>query len=579
MNLPCRFVSLCNISAAKRDMLGVLGGVLDTRFLPFFRHRFCMTAVFSHPRNWRIGVRLFAAFGVVLAMMIGVSVVSLWNLNGLSNTTHNMLEVTWTKADAANRLALIAANNARRTMQQLVGKEADRQRLRAEILASRQEFAEAITTLQTLVFLQKGKDLLAQIESARAIYVQSQAKFYELLDAGQIESATAELQGVTLPQLALVADACRQLTELQMHIAEDDASRAVKDADWARWVVLSASVLAWVLGMWMAWWITRSITHPMARAVAIASAVADGKLGHVVAIESRDETGQLLQALQNMDRSLEHIVQQVRTGSDAIATATTQIATGNLDLSSRTEEQASALEETSAAMQELAGTVRQNYESGRHAAELAESAAHVAVRGGEVVSEVVQTMEAINTSSRKIADIIGIIDSIAFQTNILALNAAVEAARAGEQGRGFAVVASEVRALAGRSAEAAREIKNLINESVGNVTNGSAQVEKAGSTMDEIVVNVRRVADIMNEIRGASQDQSQGIDQINQAVQQMDQVTQQNAALVEESAAAAQALEGQAQALVQVVSVFRTEQSLTHVDAQVMRPTLGWQEG
>ena len=201
------------------------------------------------------------------------------------------------------------------------------------------------------------------------------------------------------------------------------------------------------------------------------------------------------------------------------------------------------------------------------------------MRGGEVVSEVVQTMEAINTSSRKIADIIGIIDSIAFQTNILALNAAVEAARAGEQGRGFAVVASEVRALAGRSAEAAREIKNLINESVGNVTNGSAQVEKAGSTMDEIVVNVRRVADIMNEIRGASQDQSQGIDQINQAVQQMDQVTQQNAALVEESAAAAQALEGQAQALVQVVSVFRTEQSLTHVDAQVMRPTLGWQEG
>ena len=237
------------------------------------------------------------------------------------------------------------------------------------------------------------------------------------------------------------------------------------------------------------------------------------------------------------------------------------IATGNLDLSGRTEEQASALEQTTAAMHELSGTVSQNYESGKQASALAETAAQVAMRGGKVVAEVVDTMEAINTSSRKIADIIGIIDSIAFQTNILALNAAVEAARAGEQGRGFAVVASEVRALAGRSADAAREIKGLIAESVGNVSNGSTQVEKAGSTMDEIVVSVRRVADIMREISEASQDQTVGIAQINQAMHQMDQVTQENAALVEEAAAAAQSLQSQAQALVHTVSVFHTPES------------------
>ena len=230
-------------------------------------------------------------------------------------------------------------------------------------------------------------------------------------------------------------------------------------------------------------------------------------------------------------------------------------------MSGRTEEQASALEQTTAAMHELSGTVSQNYESGKQASALAETAAQVAMRGGKVVAEVVDTMEAINTSSRKIADIIGIIDSIAFQTNILALNAAVEAARAGEQGRGFAVVASEVRALAGRSADAAREIKGLIAESVGNVSNGSTQVEKAGSTMDEIVVSVRRVADIMREISEASQDQTVGIAQINQAMQQMDQVTQENAALVEEAAAAAQSLQSQAQALVHTVSVFHTPAS------------------
>jgi methyl-accepting chemotaxis protein len=251
------------------------------------------------------------------------------------------------------------------------------------------------------------------------------------------------------------------------------------------------------------------------------------------------------------------IVGEVRGGSEAISTATSQIAAGNIDLSQRTEEQAAALEQTAASLEQMGATVKQNFEGSQQANRVAGAATEVAVRGGAVVSQVVHTMEAINASSRKIADIIGVIDGIAFQTNILALNAAVEAARAGEQGRGFAVVATEVRSLAGRSATAAKEIKALIEASLGNVTEGCKLVEQAGSTMDEIVVNVRRVTDIMGELTAAAGEQSSGIDQINQAVAQMDQVTQGNAALVEEAAAAAQSLESQAKNLVHAVSVFR----------------------
>ena len=520
-----------------------------------------MLKLLSPLHHWRIGARLFVAFGAVLALLLVVAVVAVWNLNTLSHTTRHMTQVTWAKADAASRLGLIAALNARRTAEQVFSDPQRRQQLRDEIVASREAFVVSIKRLQELLFLDEGKALLAKIEQARGIYVQSQTKFYALLDAGDMEGATHELQTVTLVQLELISRYCQDLSDLQNRLAQEDGAQAVAAADWARWIVIATGLIAAALGMGLAWVITRSITRPLVQAVGVAQSVAQGQLGNAMAIDRSDETGDLLQTLQAMDQSLVQIVTNVRQGSDAIATATTQIATGNLDLSGRTEEQASALEQTTAAMHELSGTVAQNYESGKQASALAETAAQVAMRGGKVVAEVVDTMEAINTSSRKIADIIGIIDSIAFQTNILALNAAVEAARAGEQGRGFAVVASEVRALAGRSADAAREIKGLIAESVGNVSNGSTQVEKAGSTMDEIVVSVRRVADIMREMSKASQDQTVGIAQINQAMQQMDQVTQENAALVEEAAAAAQSLQSQAQALVQTVSVFHTPAS------------------
>ena len=313
------------------------------------------------------------------------------------------------------------------------------------------------------------------------------------------------------------------------------------------------AVLAAVVGLWL----TRTIKGPIVQAVRVAQTVAAGDLSSHIEIKSSDETGQLMQALKDMNEQLALTVGRVRSGADAIASASAQIASGNLDLSERTERQASSLEETAASMEELTSTVKQNADNARQANDLAKSASEVAVMGGAVVAQVVQTMGSINTSSKKIADIIGVIDGIAFQTNILALNAAVEAARAGEQGRGFAVVASEVRSLAQRSAEAAKEIKALIGDSVDKVETGSAQVAQAGSTMEQVVASIRRVTDIMGAITAASREQTLGIEQVNQAIAQMDSVTQQNAALVEEASAAAASMHEQASGLVQVVSAFK----------------------
>ncbi|WP_176663588.1 methyl-accepting chemotaxis protein [Variovorax sp. SG517] len=327
----------------------------------------------------------------------------------------------------------------------------------------------------------------------------------------------------------------------------------------ARLWVIGLLVGAVALGLGLALWIARIVARPLEEAVKVAQSVASGDLTSRIEAHTTDETGQLLDALKGMNDSLVKIVSEVRTGTDTIATASAQIASGNQDLSSRTEEQASSLEQTAASMEELTSTVKQNADNARQANQLAVSASEVAVKGGNVVSQVVDTMGSINASSKKIVDIIGVIDGIAFQTNILALNAAVEAARAGEQGRGFAVVASEVRSLAQRSAAAAKEIKTLIGDSVEKVEEGSKQVEEAGRTMEEIVGSVKRVTDIMGEITAASQEQTSGIEQINQAITQMDQVTQQNAALVEEASAAAQSLQEQAGTLVQSVSIFKLD--------------------
>jgi methyl-accepting chemotaxis protein len=317
------------------------------------------------------------------------------------------------------------------------------------------------------------------------------------------------------------------------------------------------SGLALLMAVGLCWWVTRSITVPLARAVEVADTVARGDLSSRIGATSRDEIGQLLRSLARMNDALVNIVGEVRNASDSIATGSAQIATGNADLSHRTEEQASNLQQTAASMEELTVTVKNNADTARHATELASSASTVAAQGGQVVGRVVDTMQDISNSSRKIGDIIGVIDGIAFQTNILALNAAVVAARAGEQGRGFAVVASEVRSLAQRSAQAAKEIKQLIGESVGKVEAGTRLVGDAGRTMGDIVSQVQKVNDLIGEISSASGEQTSGIGQISDAVTQLDQVTQQNAALVEESAAAAESLKQQAARLAETVSTFR----------------------
>jgi methyl-accepting chemotaxis protein len=326
--------------------------------------------------------------------------------------------------------------------------------------------------------------------------------------------------------------------------------------------IVAGGIVGVVLAAVLAIWLTKNITRPLGEAVDLAKRVAKGDLTAHVESNAKDETGELINALRDMNESLARIVAEVRKGTDQIASASQQIAGGNMDLSSRTEQQASSLEETASSMEELTSTVQQNAESARQANQLASSASEIAQKGGSVVFEVVGTMGAINESAKKIVDIISVIDGIAFQTNILALNAAVEAARAGEQGRGFAVVASEVRNLAQRSANAAKEIKLLIGDSVEKVETGSRLVDQAGATMEEVVVSVKRVTDIIAEIAEASEEQRNGIQQVNRAITQMDTVTQQNAALVEEAAAASNAMQEQAANLSQMVSVFQLDRAV-----------------
>ncbi len=388
-------------------------------------------------------------------------------------------------------------------------------------------------------------------------YVESRDRTMQLATNGDFEAARENAISDAGPKFDILHKNVFDLVNLQGRVAAEEYAQAQANFENVFMVTSVAVVLGVILAIVIGFMLVRAIVGPLNDAIGVANAVASGDLTSRIDASSTNETGRLLQALKQMNDNLIDLVGKVRTGTDSITTASGEIASGNSDLSQRTEEQASSLEETASSMEELTSTVKQNADNARQANQLAAGASEVAVKGGAVVGQVVQTMSSINESSKKIVDIISVIDGIAFQTNILALNAAVEAARAGEQGRGFAVVATEVRTLAQRSAAAAKEIKELISDSVNKVEDGSRLVDEAGATMDEIVSAVKRVTDIMAEISAASQEQSSGIEQVNQAVTQMDEVTQQNAALVEEASAAAESMQDQAQALTQAVTVFR----------------------
>ena len=507
----------------------------------------------------RIGGRLAAAFGAVLLLSVlfgGFAVVRLAKVNDASTEiTENWLPSVRELGD------LLAHVHLTRTQDyQLVVAQDDKER--ADVFQRIDKEREGIQTTQAtykkLISSPEEQAIYDRLEGQLRTYLAGQQKLVEFARGGRSDEMRAELVGESR---TAYRSATATLSEL-IKLNDAGAQKASTDADvvyaQSRNMIVGAMVLVVVLGALFAVLIGRSIVNPLREAVAAAGYIADGDLTQTIRVTRQDETGELLTAMQRMQEALSKLVNTVRQGAESVATASSQIAQGNQDLSSRTEQQASALEETSASMEEMSSTSQQNADNARQASQLAANASGVAVQGGDVVSQVVSTMRDINDSSRKISDIIGVIDGIAFQTNILALNAAVEAARAGEQGRGFAVVAGEVRSLAQRSAEAAKEIKSLINASVERVEQGSALVDRAGSTMDEIVRSIQQVSDIVGEISATSQEQNAGVSQVSEAVSNMDQATQQNAALVEESAAAAASLRQQADSLVAVVGTFRT---------------------
>ena len=445
---------------------------------------------------------------------------------------------------------------------------------RDRIESARKAISERLDKLKGEISSEKGKALVATIAENRSRYVAVQDKFLGLMDSNKVDEAKAMLVADLRTVQNAYLESVGNMIKFQVDLMNASAVETDREVSTMKVELIGVILVSLALAAFLAIWIIRAVTKPINQAVEIARSVAAGNLSTQFEAHGTNETAQLLHALNDMQSSLVKVVDNVRQGSESVSTASAEIAQGNNDLSARTEQQASALEETAASMEQLSATVKQNADSARTANQLAMSASTVAVKGGEVVAEVVDTMKGINDASKKISDIISVIDGIAFQTNILALNAAVEAARAGEQGRGFAVVASEVRSLAGRSADAAKEIKSLISTSVERVEHGTALVDNAGATMTEVVSSIKRVTDLMGEISAASTEQSQGVMQVGEAVMQMDQVTQQNAALVEEMAAAATSLKSQAQELVQTVAVFNLGDSHRTAPARARAPAL-----
>ncbi|MBX3608243.1 MAG: MCP four helix bundle domain-containing protein [Piscinibacter sp.] len=509
-------------------------------------------------RDMKISTRLTLGFALVCLLMALLGATAVVKVGHVGEDFRQVADAEVPTIEEVGAIKTAVEALAREMGQLLLTTDPAEQKALFEMVAAADKrIAEGFGTLGRRIDDEAGRARLATVLAAREAYQAGHDRVLEQARAGNTEAARAALLRELRPlQLAYM----QRLDELlrAQHALLDEATEDVHATVAAtRTLVLSLLAAAVALAAALGFWIIRATTGPLNQAVDVARAVAQGDLTRRIDATGRNETGLLLAALHDMQARLSAIVGEVRGGAESVAAASAQIAQGNSDLSARTEEQASALEQTAASMEELTGTVRQNAENARQANDLASHASSDAARGGDAVGRVVETMKSINESSRRIVDIIGTIDGIAFQTNILALNAAVEAARAGEQGRGFAVVAGEVRTLAQRAAGAAKEIRTLISTSVERVEQGSQQVDRAGTTMTEVVASIRRVTDLMGEISAANGEQSTGVAQIGDAVSQMDLVTQQNAALVEESAAAAESLKVQAQKLVAAVAVFR----------------------
>ncbi|WP_395406220.1 methyl-accepting chemotaxis protein [Pseudoduganella sp. UC29_106] len=514
----------------------------------------------------KVGTRLGLGFALVLVFLVAVTVVGIFRMAQIQDRLDHVVSVN----TVATRLVVDMRNNVadRITSLRILTLMADASDMEPEMARIKEqakkydEAAKKLSALYAANATPEEKALLAQVKEAEVVAMPAIAKASELWLANDAVSATKILIKEIRPAQKKWMEGLEQLASLEDKLNEQVKTDAAAGFSSARLFMIIMGAVAVLMSVLAAWVITRGLLKQLGGepdyTAAIAGSIANGDLSVQIDTASNDKDS-LLVEMKEMRNSLVGIVGQVRTGTETIGTASREIAAGNIDLSSRTEMQASSLEKTASAMEELTSTVKQNADNAREANQLAASASDVARKGGAVVSQVVDTMSSINESANKIVDIIGVIDGIAFQTNILALNAAVEAARAGEQGRGFAVVASEVRNLAQRSAGAAKEIKSLIGDSVEKVERGSKLVGQAGVTMDEVVASVRRVTDIMAEIANASQEQSAGIEQVNRSIIDMDAMTQQNAALVEESAAAAQALQDQATELARVVSIFKLE--------------------
>jgi len=524
----------------------------------------------------KIGVRLGGAFAAVLALMVLMLGVAFWQLERIADAKQTMAQTSY-RAKLAKEWSQGTVTNSVSTVAKYKSVDpVDEKYHDAQMKVISDRAGKLQKELESLVQSAQGKALLAEIATERAKYSVMRNEGFKMKSTLGADSAEVKafFETKVIPEMRIYVATIEKLATYQEQLFTNADTSIDAIVVSATRILIGLGIAALAIGAACGWLLTRSITRPLAHAVGLARQVASGDLTADIRAESRDEVGDLVLALKTMNDNLLKTVTEVRAGTETIVTASQQIASGNLDLSSRTEQQASSLEETASSMEELTSTVRQNADNARQANVLAKNASQIAAHGGEVVSQVVATMASINASSKKIGDIIAVIDGIAFQTNILALNAAVEAARAGEQGRGFAVVASEVRNLAQRSAAAAKEIRGLISDSVTKVEAGGRLVDEAGVTMQEIVQGIGRVTDIMADITSASAEQSTGIEQVNEAITQMDGVTQQNAALVEEAAAAAASLQEQATTLAQLVSVFNVGHGRPGAMRQAAQPAV-----